>query len=197
MNDHRTKKQKALEAARVPPEQAQSMANIGGMQQRGWQPGMVHVQRSVTPGGPQVRPAVMGGFGMAGAGMGGMQRMPMHQQQQQQQQMMMMRMQQPGQQMRPSGQGIILQRPGGPVQRMMSPGPGGGQSPQYMAGQPSPAGGGMPANQSPGGMPSPAGGGGFNVTSPGNFNVTSPGSFNVTSPNHPGVGQRPPRDGNL
>ena len=71
INDHRQKKAKALEAAGVSPDQAQNMAAIGQSQNMAsigqsqpmagqWQhggaggPGMVHVQRSVTPGGPQV-----------------------------------------------------------------------------------------------------------------------------------------------
>merc|ERR1712015_464998 len=96
-------------------------------QQPGWQgnmvqPGMVHVQRSVNPGGPQVRPAVMGGFqgqqqipGQPGQPMpqAVQQRMALQQQQQQQQ----IRMQQLQQQQQQQGlrQGMVVQQ-GGVIQ---------------------------------------------------------------------------------
>merc|ERR1719233_400581 len=193
-NEHRSRKVKALEAQGIPTEQAQSMvAGIGGMQHQQWHGagppgGMVHVQRA--PGGPQVRPM------MVGAGYPGQPGGPGMQQQ------MMMRMGGPGapqgpqgmpqQQMRPMmvqapGQ-VILQRPGGGGMRMMSPGPqpinSPGQSPHYMSG---------PQN-SPLGHPSQSPNS-FNITSPGQFNVTSPNSFSVTSPNphNPNMNlQRPP-----
>merc|ERR1719206_1457356 len=116
-------------------------------QQPGWQggnipPGMVHVQRSAAPGGPQVRPAMMGGFQPGQQQM--IQRIPGQQMarpgkpitmapgqqipqqvlqqrmalQQQQQQMMQQRMGQSGQIIQQQGirQGMMVQQGGGVIQ---------------------------------------------------------------------------------
>ena len=93
-----------------PNGQPMMRPGMPAQQQPGWQgsmvqPGMVHVQRSVNPGGPQVRPAVMGGFqgqqqmpGQPGQPMPQAVQQRMALQQQQQQQIRMQQLQQQQQQ---------------------------------------------------------------------------------------------------